>query len=217
MIGPNVNVRVAFVGKLDDGTVFDSSEMNGPLEFMTDCGQVIKGLDKVVQTMDVGETRTVTIPASDAYGEWDERNVQQRELRYIPNAEALPVGQTINFFGPVGQKVPAKVLRVDDTYAYLDFNHRLSGKDLTEDTDIYFYPVYEKQEIWYLTYRYIDNVSTPHISSSPVVSLTIPDSPEYTMLNESVWAMSLTVTSTGLRIISWMVIVSPIPTFSAEA
>ena len=136
MIGSNVNVRVAFVGKLDDGTVFDSSEMNGPLEFMTDCGQVIKGLDKVVQTMDVGETRTVTIPAADAYGEWDERNVQQRELRYIPNAEALPVGQTINFFGPVGQKVPAKVLRVDDTYAYLDFNHRPSGKDLTYELTV---------------------------------------------------------------------------------
>lgn len=136
MIGPNVNVRVEFVGKLEDGTIFDSSEMNGPLEFMTDCGQVIKGVDRAVQDMEVGETRTVTIPAKDAYGPYDERNVQQRELRYIPNAEALPVGQIINFFGPVGQKVPAKVLRVDDTYAYLDFNHRLAGKDLVYELTV---------------------------------------------------------------------------------
>ena len=136
MIGPNVNVRVEFTGKLEDGTIFDSSEMNGPLEFMTDCNQVIKGLDRVVQEMEVGESRTVTIPAAEAYGSWDERNVQQRELRYIPNAEALPVGQVINFFGPVGQKVPAKVLRVDDTYAYLDFNHKLAGKDLTYELKV---------------------------------------------------------------------------------
>lgn len=136
MIGPNVNVRVEFIGKLEDGTIFDSSELNGPLEFMTDCGQVIKGLDRTVQDMEVGETRTVTIPAEDAYGPYDERNIQQRELRYIPNAEALPVGQVINFFGPVGQKVPAKVLRVDDAYAYLDFNHRLAGKDLTYELTV---------------------------------------------------------------------------------
>ena len=136
MIGPNVTVRVEFTGTLDDGTVFDSSEMNGPLEFMTDCRQVIKGLDRAVQNMEVGQTRTVRIPAAEAYGEWDERNVQQRELRYIPNAEQLPVGQVINFFGPVGQKVPAKVLRVDDTYAYLDFNHRLAGQDLTYELTV---------------------------------------------------------------------------------
>ena len=136
MIGPNVTVRMEFTGTLDDGTVFDSSEANGPLEFMTDCNQVIKGLDRVIQEMEVGETRTVRIPAEDAYGSWDERNVQQRELRYIPNAEELPVGQVINFFGPVGQKVPAKVLRVDDTYAYLDFNHRLAGQDLTYELTV---------------------------------------------------------------------------------
>ena len=136
MIGPNVTVRVEFTGTLDDGTVFDSSEMNGPLEFMTDCRQVIKGLDRAVQNMEVGQTCTVRIPAAEAYGEWDERNVQQRELRYIPNAEQLPVGQVINFFGPVGQKVPAKVLRVDDTYAYLDFNNRLAGQDLTYELTV---------------------------------------------------------------------------------
>ena len=136
MIGPNVSVRVEFVGTLDDGTVFDSSEMNGPLELTTDCGQVIKGLDRAIQEMEVGQTRTVRISAEDAYGPYDERNIQQRELRYIPNADQLPVGQTINFFGPVGQKVPAKVLRVDDTYAYLDFNHKLAGKDLTYELTV---------------------------------------------------------------------------------
>lgn len=136
MIGPNVNVRVEFTGTLEDGTVFDSSELNGPLEFVTDCGQIIEALDRIIQNMEVGEERTVTIPAAEAYGEWDERNVQPRDLRYIPNAEELPVGQVINFFGPVGQKVPAKVLRIDDTYAYLDFNHRLAGKDLTYELKV---------------------------------------------------------------------------------
>ena len=67
MIGPNVNVRVEFVGTLDDGTVFDSSETNGPLEITTDCGQVIAGLDRAIQEMEVGETRTVRIAAADDF------------------------------------------------------------------------------------------------------------------------------------------------------
>lgn len=130
MIGPNVTVRVEFTGMLEDGTIFDSSEQNGPLEFMTDCRQVIKGLDDAVQHMEVGETRTVHIAAADAYGHYDKRNIQKRDLRYIPNADQLPVGEVINFYGPVGQKVPARVLDIDDKFAYLDFNHRLAGKDL---------------------------------------------------------------------------------------
>lgn len=133
MIGSYTNVRIEFTGRLEDGTVFDSSEKNGPLEFMTGCGQVIKGLDEAVQNMEVGEKRTVHIAAKDAYGSYDERNIQKRELRYIPHADKLPVGETVHFFGPVGQKVPAKVLKVDDVFAYLDFNHRLAGQNLVYD------------------------------------------------------------------------------------
>ena len=46
------------------------------------------------------------------------------------------MGETISFFGPVGQKVPAKVLKVEDGFAYLDFNHRLAGQDLVFDLEV---------------------------------------------------------------------------------
>ena len=67
-------------------------EASGALEFTTDNDQVIKGLDEAVQDMEVGEKRTVSIPAEKAYGPYSELNVQKRELRYIPNADQLPVG-----------------------------------------------------------------------------------------------------------------------------
>lgn len=136
MIGENVNVRVEFKGMLDDGTVFDSSEKSGPIEYLTGSDQIIKGLDLVIQQMEVGETRIVSIPAKYAFGEYDERNIQKRDLRYIPNADQLPVGQTISFFGPELQKIPAKVLKIEDGYAYLDFNHQLAGKDLTYEVTV---------------------------------------------------------------------------------
>lgn len=136
MIGKHKQVRVAYTGYLEDGTVFDSSDIDGPMEFLTDCGQVIKGLDDAVMNMEVGQKATVSIPAEFAYGAYNPLNVQKRDLRYVPNADELPVGGVINFFGPAGQKIPAKVMKIEDGFVYLDFNHRLAGKDLVFDLEV---------------------------------------------------------------------------------
>lgn len=130
MIGKNVNVRVEYTGTLDDGTVFDSSNKNGFIEYETGSDQIIRGLDDAIQQMEVGKTYTVHIKAEDAYGSYSENNIQKRDLRYIPNAEELPVGKTIYFYGPELQKIPCKVLKIEDGFAFLDFNHALAGKDL---------------------------------------------------------------------------------------
>ncbi|MEE8721988.1 MAG: peptidylprolyl isomerase [Eggerthellaceae bacterium] len=136
MIGENVNVRVEYTGMLDDGTIFDSSEKSGAIEYLTGSDQIIEGLDLAIQRMDVGETRVVNIPARYAYGEYDERNIQKRDLRYVPNSDQLPVGRTIYFFGPELQRIPAKVLKIEDGYVYLDFNHELAGKNLTYEVTV---------------------------------------------------------------------------------
>jgi len=63
-------VRVNYVGKLLDGTVFDDSSLRGqPLEFQAGAGRVIPGWDETVLDMRVGEKRLVIIPPEHAYGE----------------------------------------------------------------------------------------------------------------------------------------------------
>ena len=93
-------VLIEYKGMLEDGTVFDSSEENGPMDITIGAGQVIKGIDEALAEMEVGETRTVTIPCEKAFGRYSEFNVQKRDLRYVPNADELPVGQRISFTGP---------------------------------------------------------------------------------------------------------------------
>lgn len=136
MVGEYQRVLVEYKGTLEDGTVFDSSEENGPLDITTGMGQVILGIDEVLEEMEVGETRTVTIPCEKAFGKYDERNIQKRELRYIPDADKLPIGQRISFMGPGGQKVSALVQKIEDGYAYLDFNNKLAGKTLVYELKI---------------------------------------------------------------------------------
>lgn len=60
---------VDYVGKLEDGTVFDASAKHGStFSFPLGAGQVIKGWDEGVVGMKVGETRVLTIPPELAYG-----------------------------------------------------------------------------------------------------------------------------------------------------
>ena len=60
---------VHYVGKLLDGTVFDSSrQRNSPFNFRVGSGQVIKGWDKAVHDLKVGDRCQVTLPPDLAYG-----------------------------------------------------------------------------------------------------------------------------------------------------
>ena len=63
------NVLVHYVGKLADGSQFDSSvDKNIPFPFLLGAGRVIKGWDIGVVGMKVGEKRMLTIPPELAYG-----------------------------------------------------------------------------------------------------------------------------------------------------
>ena len=125
-------VKVHYAGTLDDGTTFDSSiERGEPIEFTCMAGQMIPGFDAAVKDMSVGETKTVRIPAAEAYGERDEGKVQQVPISQIPNGDQLPAGQTVYMMGPGGQPFPVFVRSIENGIATFDMNHELAGKALT--------------------------------------------------------------------------------------
>jgi FKBP-type peptidyl-prolyl cis-trans isomerase len=63
-------VVVNYTGKLEDGSVFDSSLNPGrsPFTFTLGAGSVIKGWDQGLKDMKVGGKRKLTIPSELAYG-----------------------------------------------------------------------------------------------------------------------------------------------------
>lgn len=124
-------VKVHYTGTLDDGSKFDSSVDRGePIEFTCMVGQMIPGFDAAVKDLAVGETKTVHIPAAEAYGEYNEELIQKIPVSQIPNGDQLPVGQTIYMQGPGGQPFPVFVKDITDGVATFDMNHELAGKDL---------------------------------------------------------------------------------------
>ena len=129
--------RTHYRGTFNDGTQFDSSYDRGePLEFVCGAGQMIKGFDAAVVDMQVGEKKTVHIPAAEAYGERDDAMVQKVPVDQIPNADQLPVGQTVYMMGPGGQPFPVFVQSIEDGIVTFDMNHELAGKDLNFDIEL---------------------------------------------------------------------------------
>ena len=71
--GPNPKqgqkVSVHYTGKLQDGTVFDSSQKRGvPIKFTLGIGQVIKGWDEGIALLKKGGKAQLIIPPQLAYG-----------------------------------------------------------------------------------------------------------------------------------------------------
>ena len=85
-------ITVNYTGKLQNGTVFDSSVGKQPFTFTLGIGQVIKGWDQGVQGMKVGGKRLLIIPANLAYGQSDYGPIPGNST-LIFEVELLKVGQ----------------------------------------------------------------------------------------------------------------------------
>lgn len=127
-------VRVNYRGTLDDGTEFDSSYGREPLQFTVGEGSVIAGFDQAIEGMDVGERKTVTIPAEEAYGEHHDEAVQDVPRSMF--AEEPGEGDVVSLVAPDGTEVMASVVGMDDDNVTLDFNHPLAGQPLTFELEL---------------------------------------------------------------------------------
>ncbi|MGC4057305.1 MAG: peptidylprolyl isomerase [Chitinophagaceae bacterium] len=129
-------VRVHYHGRLTDGSTFDTSEGRPPLEFEVGSGQVIKGFDDALQGMNVGDKKTVTIPAADAYGESSPENVIAYPIADFPDDMQPEVGMELHMSDNQGNNFPVVIAEVREDSVILDANHPLAGKDLTFDIEL---------------------------------------------------------------------------------
>ena len=124
-------VSIHYTGTLADGTTFDSSQGRDPLTFEMGAGQIIPGLEAALDGLSEGDTKTVTIPADQAYGPRNDQAMQQVPRDAVPDHIPLDLGTQLQVQTPDGQAMPVTVTEVSDTHVTLDANHPLAGKDLT--------------------------------------------------------------------------------------
>jgi len=124
-------VKVEYVGTLEDGTVFDSSEKhNAPLEFEVGSGHIIQGFDNAVEGMKVGEEKEITLSPNEAYGEYNPELIKDIPKEVFPQDQTIQVGMVFMLNLPSGQQVPAKISEIKDQEVTIDLNPPLAGKTL---------------------------------------------------------------------------------------
>jgi peptidylprolyl isomerase len=130
-------VTVHYTGKLDDGSVFDTSKAEGrePLTAPLGQEQLIPGFEAALIGMAIGESKTITLEPSDAYGDYSEEMVVSVPLEHMPGEIAEGTYLQINTpYGP--QIVTVKSVNEEAGVAMIDHNHALAGKRLTFDLEI---------------------------------------------------------------------------------
>ena len=129
-------VHVHYTGKLDDGTVFDSSEGRDPLAFTVGAGQVVPGFEEAVAGMQVGDSKTVRIGPADGYGERRDDLVLDVPTEQLPEGLEPEIGMELALRGQDGQTMPVRVAAVGSEAITLDANHPLAGRALTFDVEL---------------------------------------------------------------------------------
>ena len=128
-------VIVNYTGRLEDGTIFDSSLNEGrePLTSTLGQGQLISGFEDGLIDMVVGETKTIEIEPENAYGNYQSEMITIVSKSQVP--ETIQVGETLQGNTPNGPII-VKVIEVGDDYVMIDANHPLAGQKLIFDLEV---------------------------------------------------------------------------------
>jgi peptidylprolyl isomerase len=129
-------VKVHYTGKLEDNTIFDTSEGREPLQFTIGEGRLIPDFEQAVVGMKPGETKTINVPPERAYGPHLEEMVMVVNRQDIPEDLKPEVNQRLQVQQADGQACIVTVTSVSDSSVTLDGNHPLAGKQLTFDIQL---------------------------------------------------------------------------------
>jgi peptidylprolyl isomerase len=126
-------VQIHYTGRLEDGTVFDSSQGRDPLEFTAGGDEVIRGVDQAVLGMKQGESKTVEVSPEEGYGDRKDGLEQRVPRNILP--EGVNTGDRLQ--AKVGEKaIMVWVMELGDEFAVLDANHPLAGRNLSFDIEL---------------------------------------------------------------------------------
>ncbi|WP_176521720.1 FKBP-type peptidyl-prolyl cis-trans isomerase [Longimonas halophila] len=128
---PGDTVEIDFVGRFEDGEVFDSSEERGPITFTIGGEAVIEGLQNIVKGMEPGETKAEEVPPEHAYGHRRSDMVKEIERAHLPDDMDPEVGVALRLRLDNGRRVKAFVSKMTEDTVTIDANHPLAGQTLT--------------------------------------------------------------------------------------
>ena len=134
-VAKNVVVSLEYTLTVD-GEVVDYSNKEEPLEYIQGHDQIIPGLENALNGMAVGESKQVTVVASEAYGEVDQEAIIEVNRSDFPAEVPMEIGTEVQVRNMDGHVLDARIASIGGDKIKLDFNHPLAGKNLQFDVTV---------------------------------------------------------------------------------
>ena len=123
-------VKVHYDVKVEDSIVFDSPTYSEHLKFTIGEMEVLSGFQRAIVGMWPSESKTVKVPANQAFGSRRKGLVFEINHKLFPSDSKPKIGQYAELIGEDGQSILCIVTCVSGSKVILDANHPLAGKDL---------------------------------------------------------------------------------------
>ncbi|QEN08398.1 peptidylprolyl isomerase [Oceanispirochaeta crateris] len=124
------SITADFVLRRQDGSLVDSSEHSGALNYIEGLGMMVPGIEKALKGLEEGSEFDVVLDPVDMYGLKDESNVMEVSAKdFHGSATELEVGTIIEAHTPEGNKLMT-VQTIEGDKIILDANHPLAGEHM---------------------------------------------------------------------------------------
>ncbi|MFA7114429.1 MAG: peptidylprolyl isomerase [Candidatus Omnitrophota bacterium] len=113
-----------------NGTIIDSTGETGPKEYIQGNNELISGLESRMLGLREGETKTIVVPPTEAYGEYTLNAVKEVPKANLPENIVPEKGQILRLMTNENTPLWGRILDIKEENLLVDFNHPLAGKDL---------------------------------------------------------------------------------------
>jgi len=113
-----------------DGELLDSSDGQGPLQFLAGYGNIIPGLEEEMRGMKIGDSKDVVVEPKNGYGEFDDEAFMKVPRTDFPKEMPMEVDTELTVRDEEGNSRYARVESIEEDNVTLNFNHPLAGDEL---------------------------------------------------------------------------------------
>jgi FKBP-type peptidyl-prolyl cis-trans isomerase SlyD len=132
----NQVASVAYTLKVDD-QIIDQADKENPMDFIHGIGNMIPGFEKALEGKNIGDSFSITVEPSEAYGERNDnltQDVARKMFAGVPD-DQLVAGAQFQAQTDAGVEV-ITITSVDGDSIKIDANHPLAGKTLNFDVEM---------------------------------------------------------------------------------
>lgn len=130
--------RVTFHYELRDekGNIIDSTFGGDPVIYIQGEGEVIEGLEELMEGEEPGFEAKVSIPPEKAYGVTNEDLIVFAGPENFDDNVEIEIGATVETEDPNGDTIVFRIVEIEEDKVYLDGNHPLANQTLDYKVEV---------------------------------------------------------------------------------